>query len=112
MIEVRNLSKRYGEKLAVDGLGLCGAARGRDRFLRPKRSGQVDDDAVDRSAGVSRAGAASPGQREGVPDRRSRQWAELGLLLEARARHRRPLRPQPPGWRWPRTNGIQLAARG
>ena len=51
MIEVENLTKRYGEKLAVDGLDFVvrpGIVTG---FLGPERGGQVDHDADDRRSG-------------------------------------------------------------
>jgi len=37
VIEVENLSKRYGEMLAVDGLDFRRSARHRDRLSRPER---------------------------------------------------------------------------
>ncbi len=69
MIEMRNLSKRYGDKLAVDGLdfvvqpgvvtgflGPNGAGKSTTMRLiaglsRAERGGQVDHHAVDRRAG-------------------------------------------------------------
>ena len=51
MVEVENLTKRYGEKLAVDGLDFVvqpGVVTG---FLGPERGGQVDHDADDRRSG-------------------------------------------------------------
>ena len=53
MIEVRNLTKRYGETLAVDHLSFDvkpGVVTG---FLGPNGAGRVDHDAPDPRAGRS-----------------------------------------------------------
>jgi ABC-2 type transport system ATP-binding protein len=85
MIEVRNLSKRYGEKLAVDGLDFVvqpGIVTG---FLGPNGAGKsttmrliagLDEPTAGRVRvnGKNYRSAAAP-------------MAELGLLLEARAMH-------------------------
>ena len=47
MIEAHNITKRYGEKVAVDDLSFTVRARHRHRLPRPERRGQVDDDAPD-----------------------------------------------------------------
>ena len=85
MIEVRNLSKRYGEKLAVDGLDFVvqpGVVTG---FLGPNGAGKSTTMRLiagldEPSGGSVRVNGAS--YRSAVAP-----MAELGLLLEARAMH-------------------------
>ena len=70
MIEVENLSKRYGEKLAVDGL---------DFVVQPG----MDEPTAGRVRVSGRDYRAAPAP-----------MAELGILLEARAMHTgRPAMP-------------------
>src|SRR5215471_5586978 len=85
MIEVENLSKRYGEKLAVDGLDFVvqpGVVTG---FLGPNGSGKpatmrmiagLDEPTAGRVRVNGRDYRAAPAP-----------MAELGILLEARAMH-------------------------
>src|SRR6266568_5447054 len=85
MIEVRNLSKRYGDKLAVDGLDFVvqpGAVTG---FLGPNGAGKSTTMRL--IAGLDEPSAGSV--RVNGKDYRSAlaPMAELGLLLEARAMH-------------------------
>src|ERR1700726_4428882 len=85
MIEVRNLSKRYGEKLGVDGLCFVvhpGVVTG---FLGPNGAGKSTTMRLiagldEPSGGSVRVNGAS--YRSAVAP-----MAELGLLLEARAVH-------------------------
>jgi ABC-2 type transport system ATP-binding protein len=85
MIEIRNLSKRYGEKLAVDGLDFVvqpGIVTG---FLGPNGAGKSTTMRL--IAGLDEPSAGSV--RVNGKDYRSAAapMAELGLLLEARAMH-------------------------
>ena len=85
MIEVRNLSKRYGDKLAVDGLDFVvqpGVVTG---FLGPNGAGKSTTMRL--IAGLDEPSAGSV--RVNGKDYRSAvaPMAELGLLLEARAMH-------------------------
>src|ERR1700726_372170 len=85
MIEVRNLSKRYGDKLAVDGLDFVvqpGVVTG---FLGPNGAGKSTTMRL--IAGLDEPTAGSV--RVNGKDYRSAvaPMAELGLLLEARAVH-------------------------
>jgi ABC-type glutathione transport system ATPase component len=66
MIEVRGLTKRYGDKLAVDDLTFTvrpGIVTG---FLGPNGAGKVDHDAHDRGAGPADRRQRHR-QRPGVP---------------------------------------------
>ena len=47
MIEARDLTKRYGDTVAVDGLSFDVPAGQVTGFLGPERFGQVDDHADD-----------------------------------------------------------------
>jgi ABC-2 type transport system ATP-binding protein len=85
MIEVENLSKRYGEKLAVDGLGFVvrpGIVTG---FLGPNGAGKSTT--MRMIAGLDEPTAGRV--RVSGQDYRaaSAPMAELGILLEARAVH-------------------------
>jgi ABC-2 type transport system ATP-binding protein len=85
MIEVRNLSKRYGDKLAVDGLDFVvqpGVVTG---FLGPNGAGKSTTMRL--IAGLDEPTAGSV--RVNGKDYRSAvaPMAELGLLLEAKAMH-------------------------
>src|ERR1700726_1100515 len=85
MIEVRNLSKRYGDKLAVDGLDFVvqpGVVTG---FLGPNGAGKSTTMRL--IAGLDEPTAGSI--RGNGKDYRSviAPMAELGLLLEAKALH-------------------------
>jgi ABC-2 type transport system ATP-binding protein len=85
MIEIRNLSKRYGEKLAVDGLDFVvqpGIVTG---FLGPNGAGKSTTMRL--IAGLDEPSAGSV--RVNGKDYRlaAAPMAELGLLLEARAMH-------------------------
>src|SRR6266568_8051195 len=85
MIEVENLSKRYGDKLAVDGLDFVvqpGVVTG---FLGPNGAGKSTTMRL--IAGLDEPSAGSV--RVNGKDYRSAvaPMVELGLLLEARAVH-------------------------
>ena len=85
MIEMRNLSKRYGDKLAVDGLDFVvqpGVVTG---FLGPNGAGKSTTMRL--IAGLDEPTAGSI--RVNGKDYRSAvaPMAELGLLLEAKAMH-------------------------
>jgi ABC-2 type transport system ATP-binding protein len=85
MIEIRSLSKRYGDKLAVDGLDFVvqpGIVTG---FLGPNGAGKSTTMRL--IAGLDEPSAGSV--RVNGKDYRSASapMAELGLLLEARAMH-------------------------
>jgi ABC-2 type transport system ATP-binding protein len=85
MIEVENLSKRYGEKLAVDGLDFVvqpGIVTG---FLGPNGAGKSTTMRLIAGLDEPTAGRA----RVNGSDYRSAAapMAELGLLLEAKAMH-------------------------
>src|SRR4029077_225851 len=94
MIEVENLSKRYGEKLAVDGLDFVvqpGVVTG---FLGPNGAGKsttmrmiagLDEPTAGRVRVNGRDYRAAPAP-----------MAELGILLEAQGGAYRPVGPQPP----------------
>ena len=58
MIEARGLSKRYGDKVAVDDLSLYGAARPGDRLPRAERRGQARNGIVAFIAAGAVAGSA------------------------------------------------------
>ena len=85
MIEVENLSKRYGQKLAVDGLGFVvrpGVVTG---FLGPNGAGKPAT--MRMIAGLDQLTAGRV--RVNGRDYRAAPapMAELGILLEARAMH-------------------------
>src|SRR5271165_5562004 len=85
MIEVKNLSKRYGEKLAVDGLDFVvqpGVVTG---FLGPNGAGKSTTMRL--IAGLDKPTRGSV--RVNGRDYRSSAapMAELGVLLEAKAMH-------------------------
>ena len=67
MIEIENLSKRYGETLAVDGL---------DFVVQPGMIAGLDEPTDGRGRVSGRDYRAAPAP-----------MAELGILLEARAMH-------------------------
>ena len=86
VIELRELTKSYGARVAVDGLSVRRPAGGGDRLPRPERIRQVDDDADDPRPGC-------PGRRRGTDRRRpvprSANWPlqPVGALLDAGAFH-------------------------
>jgi ABC-2 type transport system ATP-binding protein len=85
MIEIRNLSKRYGEKLAVDGLDFVvqpGIVTG---FLGPNGAGKSTTMRL--IAGLDEPSAGSVRVNGKDYRRAAAPMAELGLLLEARAMH-------------------------
>jgi ABC-2 type transport system ATP-binding protein len=94
MIEVENLSKRYGEKLAVDGLDFVvqpGIVTG---FLGPNGAGKsttmrmiagLDEPTAGRVRVNGRDYRAAPAP-----------MAELGILLEGQGDAHRPVGPQSP----------------
>ena len=85
MIEVENLSKRYGNKLAVDGLNFVvqpGIVTG---FLGPNGSGKSTT--MRMIAGLDRPTAGRVVVNGGDYTRSPAPMAELGVLLEAKAVH-------------------------
>jgi ABC-2 type transport system ATP-binding protein len=85
MIEVRNLSKRYGEKLAVDGLDFVvqpGVVTG---FLGPNGAGKSTTMRL--IAGLDEPSGGSVRVNGAAYRLAAAPMAELGLLLEARAMH-------------------------
>ena len=85
MIEIRNLSKRYGEKLAVDGLDFVvqpGIVTG---FLGPNGAGKSTTMRL--IAGLDEPSAGSVRVNGKNYRSAAAPMAELGLLLEARAMH-------------------------
>jgi ABC-2 type transport system ATP-binding protein len=85
VIEVENLSKRYGDKLAVDGLNFVvrtGAVTG---FLGPNGAGKSTTMRMIAGLDEPTAGRVRVSGRDyrSVPD----PMAELGILLEAKAVH-------------------------
>jgi ABC-2 type transport system ATP-binding protein len=82
MIEVENLSKRYGEKLAVDGLVQPGIVTG---LLGPNRAGKSTT--IRMIAGLDKPTTGK--FRVSGQDYRaaSAPLAELGIVQEARAVH-------------------------
>src|SRR3954462_3872022 len=85
MIEVENLSKRYGNKLAVDGLNFVvqpGIVTG---FLGPNGSGKSTT--MRMIAGLDRPTAGRVAVNGGDYKSAAAPMAELGILLEAKAVH-------------------------
>src|SRR5260221_7004228 len=85
MIEVKNLSKRYGEKLAVDGLDFIvqpGIVTG---FLGPNGAGKSTTMRMIAALDEPTAGRVRVNGRDYRAA--SAPMAELGVLLEARAVH-------------------------
>jgi len=85
MIEVRNLSKRYGDKLAVDGLDFVvqpGVVTG---FLGPNGAGKSTTMRL--IAGLDEPSGGSVRVNGAAYRSAVAPMAELGLLLEARAMH-------------------------
>src|SRR5450755_777740 len=85
MIEVENLSKRYGNKLAVDGLSFVvqpGIVTG---FLGPNGSGKSTT--MRMIAGLDRPTAGRVTVNGGDYRSAAAPMAELGVLLEAKAVH-------------------------
>src|SRR5262249_35187542 len=85
MIEVENLSKRYGEKLAVDGLDFVvppGLVTG---FLGPHGGGQSTTRGMIAGLDEPPAGRVRVNGRDYRAA--SAPMAELGILLEAKAMH-------------------------
>src|SRR5258708_10943942 len=85
MIEVKNLSKRYGDKLAVDGLDFVGQRGVVTGLLGPNGAGKSRTMRL--IAGLDEPTTGSI--RVNGKDYRSAvaPMAELGLLLEAKAMH-------------------------
>jgi ABC-2 type transport system ATP-binding protein len=85
MIEVENLSKRYGEKLAVDGLDFVvqpGIVTG---FLGPNGAGKSTTMRMIAGLDAPTTGRVRVNGRD--YRRASAPMAELGILLEAKATH-------------------------
>ena len=84
-LRLENVTKRYGDKFAVDDLELPGEAGGRDRLPRTQRRGQVDDDADDPRARRATSGSVTINGRSYLDLRAPLH--EVGAMLEARAIH-------------------------
>src|SRR6478752_3705242 len=85
MIEVENLSKRYGNKLAVDGLSFVvqpGVVTG---FLGPNGSGKSTT--MRMIAGLDKPTTGRVTVNGGIYRSAAAPMAELGVLLEAKAVH-------------------------
>ena len=85
VIEIEGLTKRYGDKVAVDGLSFVvepGVVTG---FLGPNGAGKSTT--MRMIAGLDRPTAARSGQRQATTRDCAAPMAELGILLEARAVH-------------------------
>src|SRR5260221_6003696 len=85
MIEVENLSKRYGEKLAVDGLDFVGRPGIVTGFLGPNGAGKSTTMRVIAGLDEPTAGRVRVNGRDYRAA--AAPMAELGILLEARAVH-------------------------
>jgi ABC-2 type transport system ATP-binding protein len=85
MIEVENLSKRYGDKLAVDGLDFTVRAGTVTGFLGPNGSGKSTT--MRMIAGLDEPTTGRVRVNGQDYRRTAAPMAELGLLLEARAVH-------------------------
>ena len=105
MIEARGLTKRYGDKLAVDGLTFTVRPGRRHRLPRPERRRQVHDDADDPRAGRAdeRLGDRSTASRTGSTPRRCTRSAPCWRP----ARSTRAAAPTTTCWRWPARSGIR-----
>ena len=98
MIEIDGLTKRYGDKTAVDRLSFVVEPGCGHRIPRPERGGEVDDYAGDRRAGPA-------DERDGAS-----QWQALPRCRrpDVGARHpagrevgpSRACRPATTCWRW------------
>src|SRR4051794_5772979 len=85
MIEVENLTKRYGDKLAVDGLSFVVEPGTVTGFLGPNGAGKSTT--MRMIAGLDRpTGGTVRVNGKHYPDSAT-PMAELGILLEARAVH-------------------------
>src|SRR6195952_3653691 len=85
MIEVENLSKRYGTKLAVDGLSFVVQPGMVTGFLGPNGSGKSTP--MRMIAGLDRPTAGRVTVNGGDYRTAAAPMAELGVLLEAKAVH-------------------------
>ncbi|MDT4922469.1 MAG: type transport system ATP-binding protein, partial [Pseudonocardiales bacterium] len=85
MIEVENLSKRYGEKLAVDGLNFVVQPGMVTGFLGPNGAGKSTT--MRMIAGLDEPTAGRVVVNGGRYRSSSAPMAELGVLLEAKAVH-------------------------
>ena len=85
MIEARDLTKRYGDKLAVDHLSFTVEPGRVTGFLGPERRGQVHHDAADPRPGPPESGPRDD-QRPAV-HRPGEPLRTVGALLEAQAMH-------------------------
>jgi ABC-2 type transport system ATP-binding protein len=85
MIEVENLSKRYGDKLAVDGLNFVVQPGMVTGFLGPNGSGKSTT--MRMIAGLDQPTAGRISVNGGDYRSASAPMAELGVLLEAKAVH-------------------------
>jgi ABC-2 type transport system ATP-binding protein len=85
MIEVENLSKRYGDKLAVDGLNFVVQSGIVTGFLGPNGSGKSTT--MRMIAGLDQPTAGRVTVNGGDYRSAAAPMAELGVLLEAKAVH-------------------------
>ena len=122
MITVTNLTKKYGDRLAVDDLTLPRGRRPRHRIRRPQRGRQVHHHADDGRAHPARPRRRPvrrdplPGPTEPRPDRRrgagGQEHASGPHRPEPPARHRRPQRdPDRPDRPRPRRGGAPAGRR-
>ena len=86
MIEVENLSKRYGNKARGGRLEFRGATRNCHRIPRPERFREIHHHADDRRARSSPPPGGSPSTAV-TTGSAAAPMAELGVLLEAKAVH-------------------------
>ena len=108
MIEARGLTKRYGDTKAVDDLIVHRAARSGDRVPRAER----------RRASPRRCADPGPGRADARHGHRQRTrptadlpapLREVGALLDAKCRPRRPHARTTTCWRWRRATASRAA---
>jgi ABC-type multidrug transport system ATPase subunit len=109
MIEVENLTKRYGEKVAVDGLSFTVQSGAVTGFLGPNGAGKSTTMRMIAGLDQPTAGQVRVNGRD--YRRADDPMAELGIMLEARAVHTgRSARNHLLALA--QTNGIGMAGRG
>ena len=102
MIEVTELTKRFGKTLAVDGLTFTVQPGRVTGFLGPNGAGKSTT--MRMIIGLDHPdGRHRPGQRHGRFAEHQAPLREVGALLEASSVHQRPQRAAPTCCRWPRT---------
>ena len=100
MIEAFGLTKRYGQKTAVDDLTFTVRPGDRHRLPRAQRRGQVDHDADDPGSGRPAAGTVLVNGKT-VPGARRRRFTRWAPCLR-RGRSTPAAAPTTTCWRWPR----------